>query len=657
MKLTSGPAQTLSPQSILWITAGVALAMLPLITHVPAWILLLAAAALGARMVSALRDKPLRLGRLLPAGAALAAAAIYVYHGTLNGRDAGITLLVLMLSLKTLEMNQHRDAMIAVFLTFFLLLTSFFYSQSIPVALYMCPVVVYLGACLIHINEGPVPLGARARLRMSTMMFIRSLPLMLIMFVLFPRLSGPLWSVFDQSDTAISGISNEMTPGNISELILSDATAFRVTFEGEPPPPQQRYWRGAVFWRYDGKSWTPRFPTRAQTPPRPPEEQLVNYTVSLEPHDNNWLFALDTPIETPEGSTINADFQVISAEPIKKLRTYSAVSSPGYRSTRKLSGLERKMALDLPPQAAPRARELASRWLDSSTDDADLVRTALEHFTTQEFVYTLTPPKVTTDSVDEFLFDTRRGFCEHYSSSFVVLMRAAGIPARIVVGYLGGDWNTLGDYLHVRQADAHAWTEVWLQGRGWTRVDPTAAVSPERVELGIRDTISRSESVPFFTRVSHTNQWLNRASMIWDTANFHWNEWVVAFDPKRQLRFMQQLGFSNAAGRTLLLTMIGALAALAGLYALIAHWRAKTRNYDPLVAAYARFCAKASAAGVERKLSEGPRDFADRFAELRPELADSVTRIANLYSRLRYGRGDHPREVARLKKLVGELKV
>ncbi|MGI9304149.1 MAG: transglutaminaseTgpA domain-containing protein, partial [Gammaproteobacteria bacterium] len=481
-RVESAPADRLSRETLYWLIAAQTLAIIPLLAHLPPWVSLCAAATVILSFSLATLGKPLRSKWVIIITAIAAAAFVFTSYGTIAGRDAGVALLTLMLGLKILEIRGRRDAIVSTFMIYFLLLTGFFFSQSIPIALYMCPAVVIITACLIQINQGSQHIPANEKLRVATRMLLQSIPFMLVMFILFPRLSGPLWTLGQDSSSAISGLSDEMSPGNISKLILSDAIAFRVGFKEQPPPASERYWRGPVFWIYDGRTWRPRkfsrFLNEFETGG---EDDRIEYTVTLEPHDKHWLFALDTPVSAPQGATINSDYQLLSVQPIKQRKTYSTASSSTLKNNVRLSRFENLMALDLPQGAAPRGQELAEQWRATLPGPAAIVNRALEFFSEQQFSYTLNPPILGASPVDEFLFDTRQGFCEHYAGSFVVLMRAAGIPARVVTGYLGGEWNPLGEYLLVRQADAHAWAEVWLPGEGWQRVDPTAAVSPDRV--------------------------------------------------------------------------------------------------------------------------------------------------------------------------------
>jgi transglutaminase-like putative cysteine protease len=465
----------LTQERTLWISGCLALVMIPHVARIPLWVLASFACFAGWRVTHAIRGVPLPSRWLVIAMSVAMLAGVYADYGTLFGRDTGVALLVVLTGMKLMESRGLRDAYVLSALGYFLVITNFLYSQSIFTGIYMLVVVLLMTATLIVFSTESGELDARARLRMAAGMLIQATPIMLVLFFLFPRLPGPLWSLPRDAHGAISGLSESMSPGLISRLSLSDAVAFRVTFQSRAPLPNQLYWRGPVMWHTDGRKWTSGNPARSW---RAQYVELrgdpVDYTITIEPHQQSRLFALEVPTTIPRGAQMTQDFQLRTPKPVRVRRRYEVRSYPEARLTR-VSIDEQSAALALPPGMHPRARELAEGWRQELQDDGAIVARALAYFRQQPFVYTLTPPLLERDSVDEFLFDTRSGFCENYASSFAVLMRAAGIPARIVTGYQGGELNPLGDYMIVRQRDAHAWTEVWLAESGWVRVDPTGA--------------------------------------------------------------------------------------------------------------------------------------------------------------------------------------
>lgn len=628
---------TFTPERTLWITGCLVLVMIPHVTRIPVWVLAIFALLAGWRVINATRGVPLPSRWLVIVMSATMLVAIYLTHGTFFGRDTGVALLAVLTGMKLMESRSIRDAYVLSALGYFLVITNFLYSQSIYTGLYMLVVVLLMTTTLIAFSTESGELDSRARLRMAAGMLIQATPIMLALFFLFPRLPGPLWSLPRDAHAAISGLSESMSPGAISRLSLSDAVAFRVTFHSDAPVPSRLYWRGPVMWHTDGRTWTSgRTPRSWRALDAQLEGKPVDYTVTLEPHQQAWLFALDVPTTVPRGAQMSRDFQLLASKPVRERRRYEVRSYTQAR-LRQVSTEEQTAALALPAGMHPRARELALGWRLELDDEEAIVSRALAYFREQPFVYTLSPPLLENDSVDEFLFETRSGFCENFASSFAVLMRAAGIPARIVTGYQGGELNPLGDYLIVRQRDAHAWTEVWLGGRGWVRVDPTGAVSPNRIALGMDAAIPPTigpGGLDLRSRGPLWETWL-RLRFGFDALKAGWNEWVLGYDRRRQRALLSLFGFDSERMHDLLLSM---LAVIGALLALLALWlaRRKPLPVDPAQRLYLRFCAKLARSGIARRANEGPLDFATRAAAARPALSAQVERITGLYVAGRY---------------------
>lgn len=644
-----------SRDRILWLAGALALVVVPHVRHAPVWVMLVfTSLALWrvANVAEAVRlpGRPLRV--LLSAGVLL---TIYFSYGTIFGRDAGVALLIVFTGMKLLETETLRDAFVVIFLGYFLVVTNFLYSQSVPMAVYMLGVVFALTAALLAVNTSSIALATRARLQLAGSLIGQSLPIALALFVLFPRIPGPLWGVPEPEAAGVSGLSDSMSPGSLSRVTRSDAVAFRVEFEEHPPPPSQRYWRGPVLWRTDGRTWSLGSPeTGEEIPGGEPSGVPVDYTVTLEPHQAAWLFALELPAALPPRSAVTGDFQLLAREPVRKRLRYRLRSYPAYRNTH-LTERQYAAALQLPPQAHPRTRALAREWRSVvGDDDPALVRRALDHFQREAFFYTLSPPVLTGDTIDQFLFETRRGFCELYAAAFTVLMRAAGVPARVVTGYQGGEINPLGNYLIVRQRDAHAWAEVWLPEQGWKRVDPTAAVSPTRIELGMDAALPGSVGVagvrvPADGVVGSVWRGLRHG---WDAFNNAWNQWVLGYGPERQSRLLARFGLDASDSLQLALGLGGSVTLLLSLVGL---WlRRRAAPHDAVLEAYRRFQRKLARAGVVARPSEGPLALAARVQRVRPAAAPQVRSITRLYVHLRYGAGNgHVRE---LEKAVAAFK-
>jgi transglutaminase-like putative cysteine protease len=424
-----------------------------------------------------------------------------------------------------------------------------------------------------------------------------------------------------------------------------------VRFDGPVPPPVQRYWRGPVLTEFDGFTWTR---PRAQAYFRPPVEVRgapVDYTVTLEPTQQRMLFALDMVTDWPEDmAALLWDYRLFTRQPVSAVIQYRARSYPDYVAGLTLTAAMRNRHLQLPPDRNPRSAALARRMRAAAADDAAFIRDVLAMYREQDFYYTLEPPRLERDSVDDFLFNTRRGFCGHFASSFTMLMRAAGIPARVVGGYQGGEWNPIGGYLIVRQSHAHAWSEVWLAGRGWVRVDPTAAVAPERIERSLDAALPEGEPVPGRLLGEYETLW--RARMLWDNFGARWNDWVVKFDARRQERILEDLGFEAPDWRALAWVLGGGLAAGLLLVSAWLAWEHRPPRPDPAAATYRRFTRRLAKRGVERAAHEAPRDFLARVVRLRPDLAGPATAITEAYLRARYAPGAGGADLDLLRGLV-----
>jgi protein-glutamine gamma-glutamyltransferase len=618
------------------ILTSLAMVIAPHAVHLPTWIPALVAVMLLARFYFGLQHRKLPNKWLLIAVALSCVAGIALSYHTLYGRDVGVAMLTVMMALKVMEMSKPRDTMVVVLLAYFLVVTNFFYSQSIPTAIYMLLVVWVITATMISLQLKAARLRVVSVLRQAAMMILQGIPIMLALFLLFPRVQGPLWGLPQINYSAKSGLSESMAPGDLSSLSLSDEVAFRVLFEKQPEKPAQLYWRGPVLWNYDGRSWRAGLNLTARELKVEALGPPLRYTVTMESHDRYWLFAIDLPLVVPRDAYVTTDYQLLSRRIVRERLRYDMQSSPQYRIGVDESPVTLRLARRLPPEASPRARALAAQWRAQGGDDRDIVSRALGMFRDQPFLYSLEPPKLGADPVDEFLFQTRSGFCEHYASAFTFLMRAAGIPARVVTGYLGGEINPVDGYVVVRQSDAHAWSEVWLAGEGWIRVDPTAAVSPLRIERGLAAAVPEIDR-PLLTR--STFDWLNQARYAADAVANSWNQWVLGYNPERQVRFLAQFGLAEVTWQNMVIILTAASGMIILVLSLVLLLRLNSRRLDPVQRAYASYCDAMAKRGAARKMSEGPKDFAARVSMQFPELRETAQKITALYISLRYGEG------------------
>lgn len=633
--------QHLSVDRLAWVLGALGLVLLPHVTRLPVWITALfiglAVWRLGAaRMRWGMAPAWLRLIMAL-----VGIAAVGVQFRAWGGQEAGIAMLVVMMALKLTEAVRKRDALVLICTGYILVIGNFLYSQTLPTLAWMLVATTIMTATLLHLTHPTTGIPLRPRFRIAGAMLVQALPIALILFLLFPRVPGPLWGL-PTGQGATSGLSDSMEPGSIAQLSLSEDVAFRVSFQGEAPPSRQLYWRGPVLRQFDGRSWT-----QGDTVPMngfrfDAAGDAVRYDVTLEPHRHDWLFALEMPAERPPGARATRTYQLVAEGPVRERTRYSLTSYPEFRTGPEASALEILQASQLPPGGNPRARAYAEQLAARYIDPRDIADEALLQFNQEEFFYTLNPPPMPgRNSIDDFLFEHRRGFCEHYAGAYTFIMRAAGVPARVVLGYQGGELNPLGDYLIVRQSDAHAWVEIHLDDVGWVRVDPTAAVAPDRIELGLSG-VDDLEGRPL--QALRDIAWVNRLRLRWDDMNNRWNLFVLGFDREAQQEMLERIGLDNAGYGTLVTLMVVALSVVMGGLGAWLLWRMRpVAERDPAVRLYRILQRRLVRAGVTAKApAEGPGDFAARAAAEHPRHAATIEAFMSAYIRYRYSRAPDP---------------
>jgi protein-glutamine gamma-glutamyltransferase len=642
------PSPYLDVRNVMWLLAAMVFVVAPHLLRMPYWVVVffLAIVAWRAWIAWAAMRFPPRLATftLTIAGA----VATFFQYNRIFGREAGVTLLVLMAALKLLEMKTQREVVLSIYLGFFLVLTNFLFSQTIPLGIYMLACVWIFIGTMIGFNRVASAPTLGERLRPAGALLVQALPLMVAFFILFPRATGPLWALPQDTRSATTGLSDSMTPGNISNLIKSDAIAFRVHFEGERPPFSSLYWRGPVLTAFDGATWrVAKDPGSAGSYTR--REKPARYTVTLEPHNKRWLFALDVPAVVPAGATLRQDLEIIDRGEVRERKRYEMTSYLDYRYGERASPAALREALAFDDSRNPRTVALGRQWARESADEREVLQKAFQYFN-REFTYTLEPPLLDArNPYDAFLFETKQGFCEHYAGSFALAMRAAGVPARVVTGYQGGEVNPLNDELVVRQADAHAWVEIWLRDRGWIRVDPTGAVSPLRVEGGVNAALGPIGMLPTLIAADPLGL-LAGVRDAWRAMNSQWDAWVVGYNIDRQRQFFSDLGFPGIDWRALGFWLLAATFLIGTAISLGLLVRDRPRRKEPSLAAWNRFCAKLAAAGLARASHEGPLDFLRRVRSERPRCAPEAEDITRRYVEARYGAGasrDDLRELAR----------
>lgn len=659
-ELGQTPQRSMDGRTLYALAALLVLVQMPHLLHLPAWTSLYGLALVGLR-IALLRFPDKRWLKIIcsPVSVTLLAAfsivLINMEYGYFIGRDPCVAFLFILVAAKFAEVRRPGDATLLLCLAAFLLLTQYFYSQTILAALVTLPAVLALAHCLAVLRDPNNPASSAEQWKLIVILLLQGIPLATLLFLVFPRLPGPLWSIPEDS-MARTGLSDSMSPGDIGQLSQSDEVAFRVEFHGRIPAPSERYWRGPVLSEFNGRQWTAS-PSRAETVPQyqGPDEDVIDYIVTLQPHRQRWLFALDTAVSLPQstynGNVTNAAFEsgnahlnndtqsaarplgrllsdgrMIANTPVNQVLRYR--QSSALLDTLPSVGRPPDNTLFLPgtnTRTIAFAKELRQS-VDTHLDYADAL---LKHFNQQAFFYTLQPQLLGSSPVDEFLFETRAGFCEHYAAAFVVMMRGAGIPARVVTGYLGGEMNE--DYMIVRQSDAHAWAEAFIDG-AWRRYDPTGAVAPSRIELGLAAALPDEASVPRLARLNAS--WLRSAQLRLDALNHQWQRFVIDYDNDSQSKFWDKLGLPQPD--LLKITLIVLL--LAGLWcAAILGLPRLNRSQLPLTEhLWRRLCHLLSRRNLQRGAAETPSEYLQRAKIRWPSEASRFTRLQKHFEELRF---------------------
>lgn len=610
-----------------WALLAMAACLLPLLLQLPPRLsLAIAATVCLVAIVSWRRPLPGWL-RLLLALAVI--SMVMVMSGFAIGRDTGCALLAAMLAIKPSETFGLRDARSLIGFALFAPFATFLLDQG-PLSLMLGLAATVLGLLVLQRLadvESRLPLATESawhRIFSIGRLIAIGAPLALAAFWLFPRFASPMWGVPERA-MARPGLSDRMSPGDWLDFMTDDTPALRVHFFGNAPATSQMYWRGPVLWNFDGRTWTQARWLRGLPPAEVRRGPVAwDYELELEPTDRRQLVALELPLSAPAGSRLANDYGLYSPRPLSALTRWRMRSAPPQAFEPRLDERLRQFALRLPDGYNPRTVALAQQWrAQAGGNDSAIVRRALG-WIRADFAYTLDTPLLGRNSVDEFLFEQKAGFCEHFSSSFVVLMRAAGIPARVVTGYVGGYRNPIGDYWVVRRSDAHAWAEVWLQGRGWVRVDPTAAVAPERIYDTLADRAPGIFGGLGLNPVWNAGDWLRRG----------WNDFVLGFDAARQERMLRPLGIDKLGTRELvaLFSLIAALA-LGWMAWLLAH---SERERDPLLRAWRRLGARYARHGLEREPHEPADAWAERVARHRPQDSGALRGLTRRFADSRY---------------------
>ncbi|WP_426088614.1 transglutaminase TgpA family protein [Janthinobacterium sp. PSPC1-1] len=654
---------------IMLLLLAAAMVLAPHALHLPPWLSVVTAMPLLWRAVITVRGRRQPPLAVLAPLALLGIAGVYASYGSVLGRDPGVAMLALLLALKSLEMHGRRDIFVFVFLSFFLLLANFFHAQGILSAAWMLATVIVLLAALLSAQYGTLQPRLAQRLGLLGRMLALAIPLAAVLFLAVPRIDGPLWGAASEGAQARTGLSDSMQPGAIASLALSNEPVFTARFSTPLPPQDQLYWRGVVLGDYDGATWA-RMGAGRRTPASDSRIDIAlegppsHYEVTLPANGQRRIFALDLPrsIERLPGNpyVVSSALEVLTIQPITSTVHYRVSSQPRYRLQAGLSLAQQQPWLALPAGSNPRSVAWARALRGSGAQalaPADAIAAVLTHFRRAPFRYTLQPPLLGKHGVDDFLFTTQAGFCEHYAGSFVVLMRAMGIPARVVTGYQGGLRNASDNSLSVRQSDAHAWSEVWLAGRGWVRVDPTSAVAPLRTERNLDAALPAAASpLTAWRALAGLDGGAHGAIAAWrqqwQQAEHAWSSWVLDTTPQRQRAILDRL--KNLPATTLALAC-AVLALLSAAVGALVWWR-QARQGDPLDALYLQFCRQQAQRGYSRAPHEGPHGYAARLAagKATPEAHAAIAQFLAIYATMKYGNAN-PDEQFRARRSLRHL--
>ncbi|MDP3876712.1 MAG: DUF3488 and transglutaminase-like domain-containing protein [Methylobacter sp.] len=643
----------LNPRVLLLLLSAVGLITLPHIGHIPWPLSLLFFASLSWRWVGVWQPRVLPNAKVIFVLTLGGIGLLFSLHTGVWGRDAGTAIFVTALGLKLLEIHKKREVYLVGYLVFVVAASQFLYQQTMAMAAYSLLVCCVLLATLVAINsEQP---QNKTALRTAALIMLQALPMAAIIFVLFPRMQAPAWMLpMSDKNKALSGLSDTLEPGSISQLALSPELAFRVKFNGQPPPKNQLYWRGPVFSYTDGTVWSMAKNNAAMANQNQPSFSGTAYQYSLlqEPQRHQWVYALDMVARFDASLQRQRDFQLTSRTKAGEAAEYALVSYPQY-NTGDITPAEALENRQLPGTPSRRIIELVKQLQGFDGKPELFIQQLLGHFRQQPFSYSLQPPLMGNNPIETFLFEARSGFCSHYATAFVYLMRVADIPARVVSGYQGGELNAVGQFLEIRQANAHAWAEVWLQGRGWVRVDPTAAIAPERIEQDIN--LQQQIETGGTRLIVIDGDWqgrmlgLNQLRQFWNNVDYQWQRRIVNFGSDHQTLLLSALGIGSLLERVLwMLAAIGVVTLLLAVWLLRIRYQAE----DPALILYRQFCQEMAKAGVPIKLGEGAHDFAARIHAQKPEFAERVDEITRLFISLRYQRSPAKDDLILLKKHV-----
>lgn len=637
--------QQVPRNALMWIIISLFALVAPHVARLPIWVLVVYVIAVVWRL-QVHRGRWSFPGRWVKVAMTVSGfVGIYASYGTLVGLEPTVALLLTAFALKFIELSKRKDAYVLLFLGYFICITEFLFSQDLLITLYSVLTVLLVTTALVALHQPGLNRFNPRTMRLAGIMLLQALPLMIVVFFVFPRF-GPLWTVPLKSHTAKTGMSDFMKPGDVASLSQSTEVAFRVKFEGNTPAKSELYWRGLVFSRLEQDVWSGLGYYDVPLSEQRPQDVVTSgkplrYSVIMESTQQNWLYALRYAEAKSAGILKSSDYRLMSPAPLESEYIYRVESWTNAAVETELSQWRRKTETRLPPQGNDETRQLALELRASAGSDERFVEQVLDRFTRESYVYTLQPGRFTgSDPIDQFMFQTQRGFCEHYASAFVFMMRAANVPARVVAGYQGGEINPVNKTVIVHQFDAHAWAEVWLQNRGWVRIDPTAAVSPLRIEMGLEQAMAAEGSFLASAPLSSPLRYrsiplLNQLRLQYDALTYRWQSWVVGFDSEQQFDLLHSL-FGEISTRVFATLLLGSWALVLIPVAISLFLKRDTYPVSPLDKYYRMFCARMAGLGLVRGPGETPSEFEQRAMEALPGFTEELRRITGLYNELAY---------------------
>ncbi len=621
-----------------WIVFAVMLAVLPQLYRLPLWFLPMTIIVVSYRFYAQIYQVRKAYNIILILIALVALMMIVYSQGFGLSREISVTILITMSVLKLLETYSMRDALLVVMLCYFVTMTRFLYSQDLLLIFYLLGSAYITTHALSVLNyQQSDRWFDRKQLKSTASSLSLAIPFAILFFLVFPRLGSPIWGSPDIFGEGKTGVSDTMSPGSIIELFMDDSPAFRVTFEDQVTPPNNRlYWRGPVLWNFDGRTWSrKKHRSLRETIRQYPSEQAIAYQVELESTGQNYMFGLDYVAAAVDKALLLPDSLLYSPTKINQLRHYELKSVMLDRFYQQLSEDDKNLLLAYPEGQNQQTLAMMKTWQQEANNPIEIINRGLQYFNQNDFFYSYTPPPLEGEVIDEFIFNSKRGFCEHFASTYVIMMRMAGVPARVVTGYQGGVDND--GYLLVKQSDAHAWTEVYIESEGsigyWQRVDPTSVVAPERVERGARNIMNEKRHWIDF-------EWLKNTKESLDKYRYQWNQWVRDFNVSKQEALFRAIGIEYRDGKYLALMMISILL-VTGILVIIPLWFMKRKHFHALQKLYLQFAKLAKKTpDLYGQHLLGIEHFSQKFIDQYPQTAAQVNHFVDLYVNARYSRHD-----------------